>query len=264
MSGLATWAKSRFGDGMPIILSEVTGTDGSAPREPGVRMLVTAGQIFGTIGGGALEHQAITAARSMLTDGTTTQTLTIALGPEIGMCCGGRVSLSLKLIDEMTLVALAQQQATTLSTQPTIWIYGAGHVGQALTRALAPLPFTTHVIDSRQNWLNRLPTGTAQTLTAIPEAEVNSANPNDAIIIMTHDHAQDFMIAEAALTKTDLAYVGMIGSTSKRKVLEAQLARTNGPDPAPLHCPIGHPGKTLRSPEIIAALLTADLTQRLL
>jgi xanthine dehydrogenase accessory factor len=261
---LSHWAKRQINHGQSAVLVTVTSTDGSAPRAPGTQLVATSDSFFGTIGGGALEAQALTAARALLLDNNALTTLTVSLGPDIGMCCGGRVSLTLTPLDNTALSALQSQEAAQSADQPTVWIFGAGHVGQAMSRALAPLPLHTKVVDSRQDWLARLPDAETALLSAIPEAEISNAKSGDAVIIMTHDHAQDFMITEAALTRADLAYVGMIGSISKRKALEAQLRRTNGPDTTRLTCPIGQTGPGLRSPEIIAALLAADLTQKLL
>lgn len=262
--GLFDWVNENSDQDAAFILVEITATNGSAPREPGAKMAVSRTDFFGTIGGGALEQQALNAARAMLADGEHQQNLSIPLGPEIGMCCGGRVTLRLARLDRPMRLSLKAQEMQKANDRPCVWIYGAGHVGQALARALAPLPLNTHIVDSRQEWLGKAPNSATQTLTAIPEATLAQTKPGDAVVIMTHDHGQDFLLAEAALNRPRLAYTGMIGSTSKRKVLEAQLARTGGPDPTPLTCPIGEPGPNLRAPEVIAALLAADLISKLL
>ena len=109
---------------------EVTGTWGSTPRETGAAMFVTASATQGTIGGGQLEYMAIDRARQMLARDEAQARMNIPLGPEIGQCCGGRVELSLARADETS----APQNL------PQVLIFGAGHVGRALARALALLP----------------------------------------------------------------------------------------------------------------------------
>jgi xanthine dehydrogenase accessory factor len=141
-------------------------------------------------------------------------TMDIPLGPEIGQCCGGRVEVSLRPAGDGAPL-LARLEAAE-AARPHVYLFGAGHVGQALARALAPLPLHMHVIDTRPDELAGLPEGVDARALAMPEAAVRSAPRGSAYVILTHDHALDFLIAAEALRRTDAPYVGMVGSRTKR------------------------------------------------
>ena len=133
----------------------VTHTRGSTPREAGAEMMVSETTTIGTIGGGQLEYMAIDRARQMLARGEDRAVMDVPLGPEIGPCCGGRVELTLD-----------REPATRAAPEPSVLIFGAGHVGRALARALLPLPFSPRLIDQRAAELSLaapgVPTGLAR------------------------------------------------------------------------------------------------------
>lgn len=260
---LADWLAERLQAGEAAALIRVTGVQGSAPRETGAAMGVSANDLFGTIGGGALEAEAIRAARLMLDRRDRSLDLDQPLGPEIGQCCGGRVQLRITQVDEEMIADMQAGEAKAADNQPSVLIFGAGHTGGALARALAPLPLSVAVIDQRADWLARLGTTVKPIETALPEAEVAAAPPGAAFIIMTHDHGLDFLIAEAALARGDAAYVGMIGSASKRAKLIADL-RQRGIASDHLICPIGGAGPRDKRPEVIAAITAAEIAAALL
>ncbi len=256
---LATWLEA--GDATALV--EVTGVQGSAPREAGAVMGVCAGAICGTIGGGALETQVIAAARDLLRSGEATATIDQPLGPEIGQCCGGRVQLAITRVSPDMVETVRKSEEVASVSQPTVLIFGAGHTGGALAKALSPLPLRVSVIDQRSDWLTPLSFTVNTIETALPEAEVAAAHPGTAFVIMTHDHALDFLIAEAALSRGDAAYVGMIGSASKRARLKADLSRKAVMTKA-LTCPIGAGGPRDKRPEVIAAATAAEISAILL
>lgn len=260
---LAAWlaAQAKAGDAAALI--SVTGVQGSAPREAGAVMGVSRAGFFGTIGGGALEAEAIRAARRMLERKETALDLDQPLGPEIGQCCGGRVQLHIAQADEEMIAALQAGETKAAMAQPSVLIFGAGHTGGALARALALLPLKVVVIDQRADWLAKLGSTVKPVETALPEAEVAAAPPSAAFVIMTHDHGLDFLIAEAALARGDAAYVGMIGSASKRAKLTAELTRKGMATDA-LVCPIGAAGPKDKRPEVIAAATAAEIASALL
>jgi xanthine dehydrogenase accessory factor len=101
MSGWVTQLSKLAGDGTPTVLVSVAEAAGSTPRTAGTRMVVTADDAQGTIGGGTLEHRAIQAARAMLESGALVQREPVALGPQLGQCCGGRVALHYEVITEI-------------------------------------------------------------------------------------------------------------------------------------------------------------------
>lgn len=231
-----------------MIRVRVISARGSTPREAGAEMIVTADDTQGTIGGGQLEYMAIDRARQMLARGEAEARMDIPLGPEIGQCCGGRVVLSL------------DRHAPTRDAHSDVLIFGAGHVGRALARALQPLPVNALLIDSRPEELARATGPTL--LTPLPEAQIRPAPPGSSVVILTHDHALDFLLAAEALSRTDLAYVGMIGSATKRTQF-TRFARQRGIDPTPLTCPIGAGFSRDKRPEVIAAFTAAELMARL-
>ncbi|MFV0384520.1 xanthine dehydrogenase accessory protein XdhC [Paracoccus sp. (in: a-proteobacteria)] len=229
-----------------MIRVRIISAKGSVPREAGAQMMVGADRVTGTIGGGQMEYMAIDRARQMLARGETSARMDIPLGPEIGQCCGGRVTL---LLDRGPALPEAR---------PDVLIFGAGHVGRALALALCPLPFAATLIDSRAPELAQAAPGVTTRLTPLPEAEIRAARPGSAVVILTHDHALDFLLAAEALARDDLPYTGMIGSTTKRAQF-ARFARARGLDPARLVCPIGAGITRDKRPAVIAACTTVEL-----
>ncbi len=134
--------------GEPVALVSVAVAKGSTPRESGARMLVTERASAGTIGGGRLEYEAIGRARALLAAGEVRAELLMPLGPEIGQCCGGHVTLRLRRMDPPGLAELATAEAAEARKLPSVLLFGAGHVGQALASSLAPLPVQA-VLDRR-------------------------------------------------------------------------------------------------------------------
>jgi len=247
---------ARQADVVQVRVAEVRG---SAPREAGAAMLVAPAAIHGTIGGGQVEYMAIDEARALLARGGGPGRMEVPLGPEIGQCCGGRVVLTLDRLDAAAAARLHAESAARAAAQPQVLICGAGHVGRALAAALLPLPVRAVLIDGRAGELALAPAGVATRLAAIPEAEVRAAAAGSAFVILTHDHALDFLLASEALARGDAAYVGMIGSASKRAAFGAWCRREGGPDPARLVCPIGAGTPADKRPAVIAAFVAAEL-----
>ena len=243
----------------PMVMIEVSRARGSTPREAGAFMLVTAKGSAGTIGGGQLEYMAMDHARALLAGRAKDLFLSIPLGPEIGQCCGGRVDVGFALVDDRLKKELAERLRREEALFPSVYLFGAGHVGLALVRSLSLLPLHLTVIETRQEEVDTLPAGAEARLVAMPEAEVAGIAPGSAVIILTHDHALDFLIAAEALARTDLAYVGMIGSATKRATFASWLkSQAPNADIARLTLPIGGPLKDKR-PEVIAALTAAEV-----
>ena len=215
-------------------------------------MLVGPQSVAGTIGGGQLEYLAIDRARQMLASGEAAARMDVPLGPDIGQCCGGRVE-----------VTLDRSPPAKAPPGPAVLIFGAGHVGRALAAALRPLPVDARLIDQRAGELALAEPGVRSVLTPLPEYELRAAPAGAAFVIATHDHALDFLLAVEALGRGDAAYVGMIGSETKRATF-ARFARGRGVAPDGLVCPIGAGGTRDKRPAVIAALTAAELLNRLL
>ncbi|SFG49222.1 xanthine dehydrogenase accessory factor [Ensifer sp. OV372] len=245
------------------VLVEVTGAAGSTPRDTDAWMLVAADSLFGTIGGGQLEYMAIDHGRRALKRGDAPEAMTIPLGPEIGQCCGGRVALAFTRIDREKAAMLIERSDLEIASRPHVYVFGAGHVGDALAMALSLVPVRTVLVDTRENELSAVADipGIETCLTAMPEAVVRDAPPGSAFVILTHDHALDFLIAAEALRRDDASYVGMIGSKTKRSTFKNWLSREIGrPDLFDrLVCPIGGTTVKDKRPAVIAALAAAEV-----
>ena len=228
-------------------LVTVTATQGSAPRDAGARMVVTKEGYHGSIGGGALEWQAIAAAQAMLSDGAAARKTSHALGPELGQCCGGRVDLLTQVFDASSVI-----EADTAVADRRIYLYGAGHVGRALVMALAPLPFEVIWIDARAD---AFPGAVPQNVSIAANADLAAAPEGSFVYIMTHSHALDFAICDQALRNPSIAQVGLIGSATKRARFEKRLTIAT----ARLICPIGVPGLKSKLPPAIAAATAAQI-----
>lgn len=193
-------------------------------------------------------------------------TLDIPLGPEIGQCCGGRVEVSIRLVAAalaQELIAAAEAEEAQL---PHVYIFGGGHVGQALASAVALLPVRVVVVETRVEALEGMPDTVETRLTPMPEAVVREAPPGSAFVVLTHDHALDFLIATEALKRRDAAYVGMIGSKTKKATFRSWFLKSaDGSEAefARLVSPIG--GETVKDkrPQVIAALAAAEIMMAL-
>lgn len=247
-------------EGRPAVFVRVEEARGSTPREVGAFMLVTAEACEGTVGGGALEMEGIVEARRLLAVDESESRLAIPLGPAIGQCCGGHVTLGFRRLDAALLSDMEALEARERAAYPHVYVFGAGHTGQALARALLPLPLQVVVIDTRADRLATLPDGVERRLRAVPEAEVPGAPAGSAFVVLTHDHALDFLIAAEALRRSDAAYVGMIGSRTKRETFRRRLDEAReGALAERLVLPIGGARVRDKRPAVIAALAAAEI-----
>ena len=262
MNALRDTAAAWLAQGEPAVLVEVTEALGSAPREAGTRMVVSADRCEGTIGGGHLELKAIERARKMLANGDAApQTAHYPLGPALGQCCGGAVTLAFSRLDAKALAAWP-----LAAPRFHLQLYGAGHVGRAIVRALAPLNVRVDWIDERDDEFPpeaEIPAHTRRIAVDAPEAEVADAPRGAFYLVLTHRHDLDLRIATAILKHNDFAFFGLIGSQTKRaRFLHRFEAMGLAPEAiARLTCPIGVPGVEGKEPEVIAASVVAQLLQ---
>ena len=271
---------ARLTPGGSAVLVTVERTEGSVPREAGTWMAVFADAVLGTIGGGRLEFDAIAEARARLAaglglgetargagraDASPPPVRRYALGPSLGQCCGGVVLLRYETVGAADVVAL---RSRLLPVRAPVALFGGGHVGAALARVLAPLPFALTWIDSRDEIFPDDVPGDAVCEHSDPvQAAVPGLAPGSRVLIMSFSHAEDLDVVAACLqrrrSRGDLPFIGLIGSRTKwatfRHRLEAR-GFTEG-ELAAVTCPIGVPGITGKQPEVIAVAVAAQLLQ---
>lgn len=234
---------------MSAICVTVTKTVGSAPREAGCQMLVYADRIEGTIGGGALEWEAMRQARDMLQNAVADFEETVPLGPSRGQCCGGAVTLS------YTITSVLKEKG-----KAALWIYGAGHVGRALVTVMAPLPEVaiTWVDTADYRFPDNIPDGVSPLIARDPARAVEHAPDNADHLILTYSHDFDLAICHAILSRS-FRSAGLIGSTTKwarfRRRLQA-LGHDNA-QIARIACPIGDPSLGKHPQAIALGVATA-------
>lgn len=241
--------------GRPFVLATVTATEGSAPREPGAKMLVRVdGSIAGTVGGGPLEGMAIATARELLGNGGGSKKESFELqhkGPtSLKMRCGGRVEVFFDVHRPPAAIV----------------VVGGGHVGRATAAVAVAAGIPTVVVDDRTEFAepSRFPGARVllkdlrtEGLAGVP------VNPGDAVVVVTRCHDVDEGVLRAAIA-TPAAYVGMIGSRRKVAEIFRRLAET-GLDPAAdprVHAPIGLALGTDAPGEIAVSILAEVLKVR--
>ena len=266
MSTLRAIAGSWLASRRRAIVVEVTEALGSAPREAGTRMLVSAGETVGTVGGGHLELKAIDEARAMLREhDPAPRRRHFPLGPALGQCCGGAVTLDCAPLDA---AALARWPVDPPRFH--LQLYGAGHVGRAIARALAPFDVVVDWIDEREEEFpaafhphggGSWPEHIRKVCVDGVEAEVRGAPPGACYLVLTHRHDLDLRISEAILRRGDFTYFGLIGSKTKRARFIHRFEQ-HGIDAdaiGRMTCPIGLTGIDGKEPEVIAASVVAQL-----
>lgn len=239
---------------------EVLATRGSVPREAGTRMLVWHDGVDGTIGGGRLEWQAIAVARAALAGGPWPADHEVALGASLGQCCGGAVTLGYRALDDAAISGWMPSRPVTLQ------VYGAGHVGRAVVRLLETLEWPVQWIDERDDAFpaERSATNIERICVDAVDAEVRHAPRGCDFLVVTHQHDLDLAIVEAVLRRGDFGYLGLIGSSTKRRRF-AQLLATRGLGAdaiARITCPIGLPEVRGKEPATIAVAVVAQLLAR--
>jgi len=188
-------------EGRTAALVTVVGTEGSAPREAGSRMLVYAdGSGVGTIGGGAVEYEAQNIAMAAIEDGLPVR-FSPNLARDLGMACGGTMDIFIE----------------PLVRPPQLVMFGAGHVAHEVAPTALRLGFQVTVVDARpeQATPERFPGCTLRVEHPKDVAQQLCTAPDTWVLIVTHGHAQDLDVLRA-LVGQPLAWLGAIAS--KRKV----------------------------------------------
>jgi xanthine dehydrogenase accessory protein XdhC len=245
---------------LPGVLVTVMSVRGHSPREAGAKMVVGADQVWATVGGGNLEMVAIDRARAMIAGQLTApEVLEFALSDKAPyqqavQCCGGEMKLLLE----------------PLAVVPSVAIFGLGHVGLELARIMARHDIELHLIDSRPDQLTTERLSVLDDAVAgvhihqvpvLPELVVGELPPGTHALVMTHDHAEDAALCDAALRNGQLATIGLIGSSAKWARFQRKLADDgNSPEAiAKITTPIGLPDLPGKEPATIAVSVAAWL-----
>ena len=258
-TALRSIALSWFAQARRAVVVQVQSAQGSVPRGAGTRMVVAADDVAGTIGGGHLELQAIELARRMvLTHTGAEQTHHYALGPALGQCCGGAVTLR--------FVPLAMDNPASWPTRAPrffLQLYGAGHVGRAIVHVLAGIDCQVQWIDEREDQFPTTPSPAHIERVCVEpvQAEVALAPANALYLVLTHSHDLDMAITEAILRRADFAFLGLIGSKTKHARFCHRFEARGVPTAVikRITCPIGLPGIAGKEPEVIAVAAVAQL-----
>jgi xanthine dehydrogenase accessory factor len=242
-------------DNIPFVSVTMVDAQGSTPQDVGSKMLVTAeGLYYGTVGGGKLEKKALDEALELLKSDSpakeTTRFVSWRLDADVGMTCGGSVKLFF--------------ETSNLHTW-NIVVFGAGHVGQALIRLLNKLNCRILCVDSRAEWLAKLPD--SPKLKKLKVEDMPSAVsqiPEEAfVLLMTMGHSSDKPILLEILKTRQLPYLGVIGSRAKAARLKQDIDAAGLPETCKeaFYCPIGL-DIGCNHPEEIAISIVAQLLQK--
>jgi xanthine dehydrogenase accessory factor len=246
----------------PGVLVTLVTVRGHAPRDAGAKMVVADDATWDSIGGGNVEATAVARARAMLASGDTAPaTFIVDLSDKAPVehgvqCCGGEVSVLLE----------------PLAVRPAVAVFGVGHVGLELARILARHDLDLHLVDSRPGQLDGgvlAPLSDADARVhvhheaVLPELVLAELPPGTHVLVMTHDHAEDVALLDAALRAGHLGPVGVIGSSAKWARFRKRLL-ADGHDPAAVDSivtPIGLPSLAGKDPATIAVSVAAALLQ---
>jgi xanthine dehydrogenase accessory factor len=237
--------------GQPFVLATVVSTGGSTPQKPGSKMLVLPdGSLRGTVGGGAIELQILEAAKALLGSTEQTRVLETHLTHDLGMCCGGKMT-----------VFLEKHSAVSRLT-----LYGAGHVSAELARAAKRVGFHVTVVDERATWASRERFGDVDVLEVadpVAHARAQTGGVDHFYCVITHDHALDQALIEALL-RTPATYLGVIGSKRKAERFRMRLAAA-GFSPAELErlkSPMGVAIRAVTAAEIAVSIVAELIALR--
>jgi xanthine dehydrogenase accessory factor len=243
----------------PGVMVTIADVRGHAPRNSGAKMVVSEDEVWGTIGGGNLEETALVRARGMLDElpleaSSFTVSLNDKARTEHGrQCCGGDVTL---LFEPLPVV-------------PAVAIFGMGHVGLELARILSRHDLDLHVVDSRRSYLTEdllacLEDGPAAVVVhhaPVPELALGEVPSGTHVLVLTHDHAEDFALCDASLRTSHLGSIGLIGSAAKWRRFEQGLRVEGHPESAiaRIQSPIGTSELPGKDPAMIALSVATQL-----
>ncbi|KAA0874412.1 xanthine dehydrogenase accessory protein XdhC [Nitrincola tapanii] len=235
--------------GQAHVLISVISRDGSVPREPGSKMLVSRDEAVDTIGGGHLEYRALAYARTLLQAGQACQRLQqFPLAASLGQCCGGQATLLFEVFP----------------AEAKLWLFGAGHVGRALSVILSELPVCLHWVDSRAaEFPAVLPAGVQVHCPERVLDLLDQINAQDSVLVMTHRHDLDYDLCLQLLKRSHPGWIGLIGSRTKAARFRHRFrhAGIQTQQLASWQCPVGLPEVAGKRPMEVAVSIAGQLIQ---
>jgi xanthine dehydrogenase accessory factor len=237
------------GERRRFVLLTVIESRGFTPQKAGARMLRGAGgEIVGTIGGGAIEHAALAEAEALLTTGGST-VLRRHLTQELGMCCGGEMTVFIELV----------------APAPRLLLLGAGTIAKPLASMALLTGFHVTVVDERSEWATGERFPGAVVLCRAPEHALRdlAAGPEDYVLVVTHDHALDQRLVQDLLRRP-VAFLGMVGSVPKQRKFALRLRARGFSDAeiARLRTPVGLAIGAATAEEIAVSILAELIAVR--
>lgn len=235
--------------GEPFAVATVIAHGGSSPRKAGAKMLVRSdGSTAGTVGGGRLEQETMAAARIALESGEP-RTLEFVLTEENGYACGGRMSVFVE----------------PQGKRPLLVMFGAGHVGRAVTALAHGCGFRVIVVDERPEWARPELVPGADEVLCLPVAEAFGKlhlDEESFVVIATPGHVHDFAAVRGCLATT-AGFIGLLGSRRKKEALLKTL-EDEGFDPIQRERIITPVGLSIgaQTPEEIAVSIVGQLIAR--
>ena len=242
-TALARWREQ----GRRFVLLSVVESRGFTPQKAGAHMLLADdGETVGTIGGGAIEHQALAEGRALLAqEGAHTVTVRKHLTADLGMCCGGEMVVAIEVVEAM----------------PRLVLFGAGYLAKPIAALASGVGFAVMVCDARPEWAcsTRFPTASLRCAEPEDVARALEPGPRDFVVVTTHDHALDQRLVQLLLPKP-FAFIGMVGSLAKQRKFALRLRARGFTDEqiARLRTPLGL-SIGARTPEEIAVSVLAEL-----
>jgi xanthine dehydrogenase accessory factor len=275
------------------VVVSIASTQGSVPREAGTWMAVFTSQIVGTIGGGHVEFEAIAEAcmllrgddssepsfprrrESIADDNPNSYEKRYVLGPSLGQCCGGIMTIRYQKYSSLSNKNAGYSQKMHINSVfipisppklQNVALFGGGHVGKAIVNILSTLPMQVMWIDSRDEiFPNELPSNVVCEHSDPVQAAVNDLAADSHVLIMSFSHAEDLDIVAACLLRqrdrADLPFIGLIGSKTKWATFRHRLEDRGFTEQelAQITCPIGVEGVKGKEPEVIAVSVAAQL-----
>ncbi|MBR5488510.1 MAG: XdhC family protein [Firmicutes bacterium] len=260
------YAKELLEKGEPFVVAKVIKTSGSTPGKQGAWMLMMQdGTSHGTVGGGEVELETEKLCLKTFETKERNKVYSFVLNGgkqgSLDMKCGGSTEIRMQYIDGDNPEDFKEKA----DTETTAYIFGAGHVGQALELVLRHVNFKTVVIDDREKYVNRERFPDAGELRLVADFdhafEGLNIDENSYIVIVTRGHAGDYSVLKQAL-KTNYGYLGLMGSKGKNAFLFEQLKKDGYTDEdiANIHAPIGLTIKA-KTPEEISVSIAAEMIQ---